>query len=247
MLAGCFRLANAQTCTTAARLTRKLRDLLDKLHSAKEHESARRNAELECARRELVQRLQELEGKEEQITRRDEEIETLTRELALKGATLAGKDTELAQKEEILAWLQKTLVRKTEDLAALEAESHKEPGRPQPDTIPSGSASANSSRSQNATQGSDRKELQRLQKANRKLTAQVSGQWRIIAALRAQIQDAEQRYDPLYPIEKATVILGAIYDKKLQGKPAVRPLPAPASSCIDIHADFRSGKRTGAS
>lgn len=77
--------------------------------------------------------------------------------------------------------------------------------------------------SHGSTRGKDaERELKSLRKEHRKLTAQISAQWKTIATLRAIVSDADARYGTLYPIEKAIVILSAIYGEKLRGQPTVR-------------------------
>lgn len=191
-------LANRQPFTDALQVTRKLRAVLDQL-SRKQREVTRRDAELEGLRREIEQQRVELRGKEGQIARRDGQIGTLTDAVAQKDTELAQKDAELAQQDAEIAMLRQAL------------EANKTPPL-SPEADASGSASS----------GDTEAELKSLRKANRKLKAQISGQWKTIATLRAVVGDAERRYGLLYPIEKAKVILGAVYGRDLHNKPLVR-------------------------
>lgn len=193
---------------------------------------ARRDAELIGIRRELAQREVVLKGKEGQIARRDGEIETLTRELVLKGETLAEKDAELEQISEDFA-----RVRERFETQRYLSRRQQTPGVVSSTEPPEGAGGSNAD---------GEAELKTLRKANRKLKAQISGQWRTIATLRAVIRDAERRYDPLYPIEKAAVMLSAIFDKKLRGKPSVRPLLLSGFLQHSL-ADARSGTTSSVS
>lgn len=175
-------------------------------------ECARRDAELEGARREIEQRQVELRGKEGQIARRDGEIEKLTRELQLKSEALAQKEVELVQKNEEVETLRKEL--EAEKLLAKESNQ-------------SSSSSTRASTDQSCTSQDNRKEIGRelksLRKAHRKLTAQIAVQYKMIASLRALVEEADKRYGNLYPMEKAIVILSAVYGEKLRGQPTVSP------------------------
>lgn len=134
------------------------------------------------------------------------ELERVESQLAKRVEELAQRDSELAQKNEELDRVREEL---EAQMRLVQSQQM------------SASGSSGSTKDGNGEDAAA--ELKRLRKENRKLTTQIRGQWHTIATLRTQIREAEQRYDPLYPIEKAAVILSAIYAIKLQGKPAVRP------------------------